>query len=40
MTLGFVADVYGLDLAIKITNIIEYDWNRDDRDDKFNHLVE
>jgi len=40
MALGYVADVHGLDMAIEIANYIEYDWNRNKKDDKFCHLVE
>jgi len=40
MTLGYVADVHGLDTAVKISNHIEYDWNRSNIDDKFCHLAE
>ena len=28
MSLGFVADIHGLDVAMKITDYIEYDWNK------------
>ena len=38
MILGFVADIHGLDIAIEISNYIEYDWNRSKRNDKFCHL--
>lgn len=39
MSLGFVADIHGLDVAMKITDYIEYDWNKNKRDDKFSHLA-
>ena len=39
MSPGFVADIHGLDVAMKITDYIEYDWNKNKRDDKFSHLA-
>jgi len=33
------SDIHGLDTAVEITNRIEYDWNRNQEDDKFCHLA-
>ena len=39
MTLGFIADIHGIETARSITKYIEYVWNENDKDDKFAYLV-